>query len=322
MSGDGRKLVMTSIAIVVTVAVLPTALLLGPFFGRGSTSRLAAVLTFVGVLVGASVSLIGYVLNHRTERRLGQEQEEQRRQLKLEAAMRAGQLVSPTESGPAHPAALASGLLALTKLDYADLAVALLVDLWSADENEGKISDETAILVIDAALRSTSSSAQLVAAELLCRNAERLDACQSLHWPSSVDGCWIPSFSPRTKLLIVEALVRMTKTSPAEEGALRSVAVRLYGIWRDDPDDRVQGCIGKLIGKIVERLRDFHYGDFVHGSQMVTIDDLDRAARSASENPDGYLAKLTDDLGEHLCAWAASCGPQTLRPGALSTAAM
>ncbi|MDT9700868.1 hypothetical protein [Streptomyces sp. P17] len=65
--------------------------------------------------------------------------------------------------------------------------MALLVDLWS-DDDEDKISDETAILVIDAALRSTSSSAQLVAAELLCRNAERLDACQSLHWPSSGEG--------------------------------------------------------------------------------------------------------------------------------------
>ncbi|MEU9331230.1 hypothetical protein AB0D91_47335 [Streptomyces canus] len=322
MSGDARKLVITSIAIVVIVAALPASLLLSPIFGSGSTSRLTAVLTFIGVLVGASVSLIGYVLNHRTERRLVQEQEEQRRQLRLDAAMRAGQLVSPTDSGPAHPAALASGLLALTQLDYADLAVALLVDLWSDAENEGRISDETAILVIDAALRSTSSSAQLVAAELLCRNAERLDACQSLHWPNSVDGCWIPSFSPRTKLLIVEALVRMTKTSPAEEGALRSVAVRLYGIWRDDPDERVQGCIGKLIGKIVERLRDFHYRDFAHGSQMVTIDDLDRAAKSASENPDGYLAKLSDDLGEHLSEWAVSCRPQPLRPGSLSTAAM
>ncbi|MEU7723415.1 hypothetical protein [Streptomyces tibetensis] len=115
-------------------------LLLGPFSGGGSTSRLAAVLTFIGVLVGTSVSLIGYVLNHRTERRLGQEQEEQRRQLRLDAAMRAGRLVSPSESGHAHPAALASGLLTLTKLDYADLAVALLVNLWSDDENEGKIS--------------------------------------------------------------------------------------------------------------------------------------------------------------------------------------
>lgn len=322
MSGEGRKLVMASIGIVVVVALLPAVLLLGPIFGSGSASRLAAVLTFLGVLVGASVSLIGYVLNHRTEQRLGQQQEEQQRQLRLDAAMRAGQLVSPTESGPAHPAALASGLLALTELDHADLAVALLVDLWSDDEGEGKISDETAILVIDAALSSASSSAQLVAAELLCRHAERLDACQSLHWPSSVDGCWISSFSPRTKLLIVEALVRMTKTSPAEEGALRSVAVRLFGIWREDPDERVKGCVGKLMKTLLERLRHFHYTDFAHGSHIVTINDFERAAKSAAQNPDGYLAKLSDDLGEHLRAWAESCQPQSPRPGSLSTAAM
>ena len=105
----------------------------------------------------------------------------------------------------------------------------------------------------------------------------------------------------------------MTRTNTAEEGALRSIAVRLYGIWRDDPDGRVRGCIGKLIGKIVDWLRGFHYKDFVHGSQLVTIDDLERAAGSGAENTDGYLAKLSDDLGECLCQWAASCRPQSSR---------
>jgi hypothetical protein len=86
---------------------------------------------------------------------------------------------------------MAAGLLALTRLDHADLAVALLVDLWSereGPEDPDRVSTETAILVIDAALRSTSANAQLVAAELLCRNAKWLQPGQSLHWPSSLEG--------------------------------------------------------------------------------------------------------------------------------------
>lgn len=39
-------------------------------------------------------------------------------------------------------------------------------------------------LVVDAALRSGKPNAQLVAAEVLCRNSEHLDPCQSTHWPS------------------------------------------------------------------------------------------------------------------------------------------
>ncbi|MET8448034.1 hypothetical protein [Streptomyces sp. NPDC005209] len=260
------------------------------------------------------------MVNRQNERRLAQEQDDRQRQLKLDAAMRAGQLISPTESAPAHPAAMASGLLALTKLDHVELAVALLVDLWS-DGEEG-VSDETAILVIDAALRSASPNSQLVAAELLCRNAIRLSACQSLHWPSAVDGYWNPSFKPKTKLLIVDALVRMTKAGPSVEGALRSVAVRLYGIWCGDPEVHVQGCIGKLVEAVLPRLHGFGYQEIIHGAQKVMISDLDRAAASATENPDGYLDKLSTQLANELKEWAQDCREQPLAPGALGTAAV
>lgn len=334
MSKRRWKLTLLSCISLLGAAVLPVLLLRHRVLGTGDSSQLAAVLTYIGVLVTASVSLIGYRISLQTEQRLRKEQEEQQQQLQLDAAMRAGQLVSPRDSGPAHPAALASGLLALTRLDHAELAVVLLVDLWSderrasqagprgEDESWPKVSHETAILVIDAALRSTSFSARLVAAELLCRNATRLDACQSLHWPSAVDGCWDPTFSPRAKLLIVEALVRMTMASPAEEGALRSVAVRLYGIWDGDGTPEVRGCIGKFIAKIIGRLHDFGVKQFVHGPKMVTIENLQAATTSAAANPDDYLAKLSNGLGNDLGEWAASCRTQPTGPGALATAAI
>ncbi|MFD0271730.1 hypothetical protein ACFVGY_34940 [Streptomyces sp. NPDC127106] len=319
MSRDSRRLVAASIGVFFLAAGLPAALLHG-LIGGGETKQLTAVLTFIGVLVTASVSLIGLMVNHQAERRLAQEQNERQRQLRLDAAMRAGQLFSPTESGPAHPAAMASGLLALTRLDHSDLAVALLVDLWS--EGAEGVSDETAILVIDAALRSASPNSQLVAAELLCRNARRLSACQSLHWPSAVDGFWNPSFKPKTKLLIIDALARMTKEGPSVEGALRSIAVRLYGIWRDDPDEHVRGCIGKLIKALVPFLHGLGYQEIIHGAQKVMVSDLERAAASAAENPDGYLDKLSTQLANDLKGWAQNCREQPSAPGALATAAV
>jgi hypothetical protein len=89
--------------------------------------------------------------------------------------MQAGSLLEPSPGGHADPAASAAGLLALTQLDHAQLAVALLVDVWPDQEGrEDRVSSETAILVVDAALRSDDKNAQLIAAELLCQIAEML----------------------------------------------------------------------------------------------------------------------------------------------------
>jgi hypothetical protein len=110
--------------------------------------------TLIGVLVTASVSLIGLLVTWQANHRVRQKHQDEQTRLKLDAAMRAGALFSPNEQRPTDPASIASGLLALTRLDHADLAVALLVDLWSvANENE-RVANETAVLVIDVALRS------------------------------------------------------------------------------------------------------------------------------------------------------------------------
>lgn len=313
------------------------ALLLGPLgLGGGGSARLQAGLTYAGVMVTAAVTLVGLMAKRQSDKRLVYEKEEQLKQLRLDAAMQAGQLFYPGSTGHAEPAAMASGLLALTRLEHADLAVVLLVDLWSVTgqsalqegaqpteiggdgERPDHVSTETAILVIDAALRSGKSNAQLVAAELLCRNAWRLQPGQSLHWPSALEGCWIPSLAQRAKLLIVEALVMMTLACGSTETALRSAAVRLYGIWRDDPDERVKGCIGKLISALIPRLEELGYEDFMQGSQRVMLSELKQAAMSAATNPDGYLDQLSTKFAGELAVWAAKASGLYIGPGCLA----
>jgi hypothetical protein len=260
----------------------------------------------IGVLATAVVSLagiwIGRLTTRQADRRLHQEHLEEVARLKLDAAMRAGELFSTRENSPADPAAIASGLLALTRLDHAELAVALLVNLWSTEE-ESRVAHETAVLVIDAALKSPGN-AQLVAAELLCRNAHRLNSCQSLHWPSTLDGGWDQEFGPKTKLLLIDALIRLTLAHPNCEDALRSVAVRLYGIWRGDEDPRVRGCVGRLIGALVPALNQLGYTDFMQGKQTVQLCELEAAAASGTQNPDGYLDRMVDARCHQLCSWA------------------
>jgi hypothetical protein len=274
--------------------------------------------------------------------------------------MRAGALFNG-DGRTGAPAAAASALLALTELNRADLAVALLVDLWdtgratvdldarasddpdlevegdvqsrSAEDGRAeqtddeatirsmrivspKVSNEVAVLTINAALQSGKPNAELVAAELLCRNASRLDIRQSLHWPSAVDGRWNPSFGNKTKLLLVDALVRMALTSVADVSALQSLAVRLFGISEGDEDENVKGCLGALIKAILPQLQ--NAGTLMQGPREVTFADLEQAANHAKPNPNRHMARVVEHRAAALEEWAAKCRGVNYRPGGLA----
>lgn len=301
------------------VASLPAVVLkLTGGLDGASDKRFAAVLGLAGVLATACVALV-------SERRLQRQHQDDEARLRLDAAMKAGALFNATSDSPADPAAVASGLLALTELGRADLAVALLVDLWDESDRAASpaatrqaVSDETAVLVIDAALRSDRASAQLVGAELLCRNARRLDPCQSLHWPSSVDGTWNPHFGVKTKVLLVEALVRSASTSEANLNALQSVAVRLYGFFAGDPDPHVKGCVGILLKALVPALHRQHVTSLMQGPAEVTLADIRVAAGSPHTNSDKAFFQVVTTLAARLSAWADRCRSVDERPGALA----
>lgn len=317
-----------------------------------------ALLALIAIAVPASVTLVGYWMKRQSDRRLAQEAEqaekrlaqqhsEERSRLRLDAAMRAADLFGVRGDALPNPASGASGLLALTQLDHADLAVVLLADLWSTDSgfeaaervvtngtahvedrpdrtrNTAGVSTETAVLVINAALQAAERpNAQLVAAELLCRNATRLDPCQSLHWPAAIDGSWLPGLSMRAKLLVLDGLIRMTCSRPANEGALRSIAVRLYGVWHGDSDNkRVQGCVGTLIDALLPALERLGYTEFLQGRWTVTLDQLRAAAASASPNPDGYLERILKEKSTTLGDWSQACSRCDLRHERLASAA-
>jgi hypothetical protein len=276
--------------------------LVGPLnIASGDSGHLAAVLAFVGVLVTAAASIIGLTVTRQASRATES-------RLRLDAAMRAGESFSSKRNEPISSASIASSLLALTKLDNVDLAVALLVDFWLPD-SEGRVSNETAVLVVDAALRSGKPNAQLVAAEVLCRNSVHLDPCQSTHWPSYIDGCWDPRFGPKTKLLLIDALTRMAINKvPVNENALRSVAVRLYGIYSGEPEiSKVRGCVATLIAALIASLQRLGYDDFMQGNTEVMLSELIIAAKHAERNPDDFLARMAADRAAELSNWAEPC---------------
>src|SRR5262249_49625972 len=117
---------------------------------------MTAVLALLVVLIPASVTLIGYWFKQQSDKRLNQEHKQaewrlegeridKRHQAQIDLALRAIDLFRWSGEAPASPAKSAAGLLALAHLDFVDLAVALLVDLWRPYSTG--VSTETAIQV-------------------------------------------------------------------------------------------------------------------------------------------------------------------------------
>jgi hypothetical protein len=326
MANSDMKWFGGAVVAVVVAAAAPVAVLqaLGSL-DTSSDKRFAAVLALVGVAITACVAILGELVRRQGDQRLQRQHEDEEARLRLDAAMRAGTLFNGSAEGEANPAAIASGLLALTQLGRADLAVALLVHLWDGEEpseaaRSTAVPHEIAILILDAALRSQDANAQLVAAELLCRNASRLDVCQSLHWPASVDGEWNPAFGTKTKVLVVDALVRMAVTSAPSLNALQSLAVRLYGISAGDPDTHVKGCLGMLLTAIVPALEHVKVTSLMQGPSEITIADIRAAAGAAHPNRDRVLYRVVMQRCEDLAEWAKDCDEPDYRPGALAAA--
>jgi uncharacterized protein YjeT (DUF2065 family) len=236
-------------------------------------------------LLGLIALLLGVLVTWQARSR-------ERGRLELDAAMQAGTLLA----SPNRPAATTAALLALTRAGRADLAVILLVDLWPGQQ----VSTETAILVVDEALRSSSPSAQLVAAELLSRNARTLDPCQPLDWPRSLDGEWLPELAPSTKFLLLEALLLSACAAPVNRNSLRLLAIRLYGIWAHDPS--LQASAGTAIEVLVPALERHGYRDLTR----VSLAQLRRAGASAQPHPDRYVAEVVAAHRARLVAWVSA----------------
>ena len=105
----------------------------------------------------------------------------------------------------------------------------------------------------------------------------------------------------------------MTLAHEVNEAALRSIAVRLYGVWKCDGDKRVRGCVGRIISAVVPALKQLGYSDFMQGNQKVILADLGVAASSGTNNSDGFLDRIVEDRCRRR-SWCRPTRGRTLMP--------
>ena len=150
----------------------------------------AAALSLLGVLLTASVTLVGLLFKRSVDGRtlvIAAQAEDSRkaeqRRLQLDAAARAVQMLSLADGSPAPVAQASSALLVLAELGESGLALSLVRELWPT----GQISSSAAVRVIDDALSGTPEL-QRTAANALLANVTRLDVGDHLsEWPSRLE---------------------------------------------------------------------------------------------------------------------------------------
>lgn len=295
-----------------------------------------AAVTFVGLVVSGALSFLAVAVQRSAAaREASQRQREmdraeleqsnraavqldEMRRLRLEAAVRAAEIVGSAERG--GDAAVTAALLALCDLGQAELAVALLFDLW--DGTEKRISTDAAVLVVDKAFSDRHERrAQMLAAELLCRNAASLDPSKSTHWPHRLDGEWDPEMWPYTKLLVFDALISMTTTPKPTDNSVAAFAVRLYGAWTCDGDPRVRYCLRKLAEALPSAITARGYEAVMHAGHAVTVGQLTHMQDEVLEKPQDALGRLISSRAEEVARWAGRCEGLDDRVGQLGVLA-
>jgi len=242
-----------------------------------------AVLGLIGVLITAVVAWLGVLAATRSERRLV-----------VESAIKAAEQLATKDGNEPKRSTIAAALISLADLGQAELATSMLWDLWVGHS----ASNETAILVINKAIDSRGESASRLAAELLWHRAPTLDSTKASNWPDCVDGRWIPKLGPLTKLLLIDAMLRMTYQHDPDQYTIPATTVRLYCIAKADKDPNIGGLARALLFMLTDALSGLQRTHVIHADKVVKIADISRLALDPKKLTGGIAPQLIDRTDE------------------------
>jgi hypothetical protein len=258
---------------------------------------MAAVVTLLGGLFAASLTLVGVLLKHSVDNRNAALAKEAEARLRLEAAIRAVDLLATSSGDPAPVTRQAGALFTLSALGQLELALSLLEESWP----RGGVSSSAAAHIIDSALVSDDPRHQVQAANMLRTNAAllpELDA-RGAHLPSSMCLAW-PSttqFAARTELLyaLLECLLSR-KSSWWFRDFVNFVVVELNLIRGRDPDDRIVSGASYALRALLDCGRRWSGTLDMPEGALVIAELSDELARGGTLTPSDELTTLSDRI--------------------------
>lgn len=176
------------------------------FSGKALTNdQLKSVWAFLGVALGAAVTLIGTLLteqhNRRTEKRL-----------KIDTVAKTLELITDDSGGSLARARIGGAVATMMELEGSAVAIRILGDLWMADA----VDSETAVWLINRVLTESKKPDELeAAADLLVNNVRKLvpaknDANQDYdNWPAVLRESWPTHLPPDARNSLSQMLVKV-----------------------------------------------------------------------------------------------------------------
>jgi|GEM_PF-3006907 len=217
------------------------------FDGTDSSAKVvAASLGLVGALFAAMVPMIGLFVKHSLEQRNLQLKEQAEERLKLEAAIRAVDLMGTSDGKPAAPIQQAGSIIALTNLRQYGLALALLDALLQSDG----IDATSAATVVDKCLLLGDLEYQETAMGIFMENAGSFIGSDGHGVLPDPIMNWSETLTKNSKFMTLRSLGGMLLAQPLEKwarGDVSGIIGTLMLAWKKETDATLKNELGVVL---------------------------------------------------------------------------
>ena len=220
----------------VGIVILIWRLIVAPFHGNtGNANVTAGALALTGVLVTATVSVVGLSLKQSIDRRTLELSQAEHARQQMETAMQTVRLLTLSNGDPAPKAQISAALLVLARLGEVQLALDLAGEMWP----KGQLASSVAVRIIGAAFGGTDPRVQRDAAILLLNNVTLMDtSADQYEWPVYLEE-WPVSLDSEARVTVALAIAEWIKRRKPENSEDRRLGLMGQAL-KKDPDPVVK----------------------------------------------------------------------------------
>lgn len=285
---------------------------------------IAAVLGLVGVALTSVVAVIGYRFKRAYDSRSQSIQENEQARLELDTIVNALGLLSTANGAEVSSTQRTGALVVLAELSRMRFALSLMRTLWI----DNKITTNSAIMILDLALRADDPLSKAEAAELLLLNRTRLlhKHDSGYDWPPCIDGKWNLQADVHVRETLLLALMQLVVERKSEDWGVTWLSAPLVDfrqICLRDPDGSVScaaGRAGRLVAGVLHRTRPEGHVVEVDVGVRRSLEQIEQELATAEESSVQKLGRAVDPSdrvaqGLHaLKTWADSKEAAPKRP--------
>lgn len=213
---------------------------------------LEAIVALIGTAITATIAYLGTRLNSSLERRNLVIQQEAEERLKLEAALKAVELINKAEKEPQESGAtLKSALFVLKSLDQNDLALSIAEQIWL----DNHLTTRFFIDFIDDAFLGEDEKLKGRAISAIRSNPKRfLTDKNAFNYPDSIFLTWDKKRLGENNFEVRESILDIAMSRPFKDWKSNCPNQFLYFLYKslDDENERLRFTSARYIIALIE----------------------------------------------------------------------